>query len=393
MTSASIQLWPLGLCPRARLAAFVLTTLALAAGVLTCPGEVSAQDSRVVAVLDGPGKKGPSLSTQLVEGLDARGTIVVTVFDGATGNVVGSIELSTRRGVLKKKDVGFAVDETMNLISLTGWPEVVPEPIIEAPPLADPTTELSPLVEEEDDGPDRPKEGPLLIIEGGVSAIKRDFDVVSASAGLEYSTGLYAGFRVDADLYPYPWGGEWIGNLGITGRFLRGSDTVKLILAEGEQALESTHTEWSLGAVFRKEFSPTLSLRFGLGFESLDFVLADNPVYSSTAYRALWLSAHINYGIVDRLSLVGGINALPWVGLGDTEAEFGTGSSAFGVVVDLALSYDIVSGLYVRGGYRLRAITTTFEGQGTRQIAGEALVDVKSNDFVQEPSLWLGYRY
>jgi len=321
-----------------------------------------------------------------------RGTLILDVIDGATGSVVGTVEIKVRGGKLNAKGAQVVIDEAVALMANVGWPEPAPLPPPELAPFEDPTSDAPPLVAVADD--ERPKEGPLVVIEGGVSALRRDFDVVSSTVGFDYSATLYPGFHVAADLYPYPWGGAVVGNLGLTGHFLQGSETVSLQKADGStQPLESVHTEWSAGAIFRQEFSPTFLLRYGVGYEAVDFVLADNPVYSTTTYTALWLSAHAVYGIVDGLAFEGGLRALPWVGLGASESELGTGSTAFGAVVDLSLTYDLFAGVFVRGGYHLRAITTTFEGTGTRQIGEQTLTNAQSNDFVNDGSLSLGYRY
>lgn len=321
----------------------------------------------------------------------ARGSVALQIVDGSTGQVVGSVDLKLRGGKLNAKGAAAAVDEAVELMVGVGWPEPPPpEPEIE--PMVDPTLEVGPVIEPEPD--ERPKEGPLVVLEGGFSALRRSFDVVSSTGGLEFTATFYPGLRVAADLYPYPWGGAFIGNLGLTGHFLSGSETVKLLQADGTVAeIAADHTEWSTGAVFRQEFSPTFHMRYGLGYEAVDFVLADNPVYSTTTYAALWLSAHTEIGIADGLAFAGGIRALPWVGLGESEADFGTGSTAFGAVIDLSLTYDLFAGMFLRGGYRFRAVTASFEGTGTRQVGEQTLTNAQSNDFVHNGELAVGYRY
>lgn len=318
-----------------------------------------------------------------------RGSLELVVYDGASGAIVGSYEPRMKRNRIA--DAPDAVVAINDMTTFVGWPDAPPPPLepVSPAPLDLELVDPEPPAEVE-----RPKEGPLFRISAGLAGLKRDFTVVSARGGVEYSTGFYPGVRLDAELYPYPWGGAILGNLGLVARLVRGSDVVQLGLADGTvQELDSTHTEITLGAVFRHELSPTLQLRYGLGWQSLDFILASNPVYGSTTYGALWLGGQVVVGLVDKLSLLGTIEVIPWAGLGDSAAEFGSSASSFGFTGEVALAYDLLEGVSVEVGYRLRAMSASYEGEGTREINGERLADATSNDYVQEPTLRVGYRW
>ncbi|MEO1268741.1 MAG: hypothetical protein AAFX99_11630, partial [Myxococcota bacterium] len=61
----------------------------------------------------------------------------------------------------------------------------------------------------------------------------------------------------------------------------------------------------------------------------------------------------IKRGIED-LSVFGGLQLLPVVGLGESEGDFGEDSSTFGFAFEAAARYALPAGLYVQGGYRIQ---------------------------------------
>ena len=126
----------------------------------------------------------------------------------------------------------------------------------------------------------------------------------------------------------------------------------------------------------------------GAGVDFIDFVLADNPFYSSTTYRAFWGLARASYQWTSALDVRGGLKLMPVVGLGESEADFGEESSTFGFVVEAEVRYDLFAGLNVRAGYRLLLFSSSFEGVGVRELE-----EVETSDMFNELSFLLGYTY
>jgi hypothetical protein len=248
------------------------------------------------------------------------------------------------------------------------------------------------------DGGDRPSAPKTLRGEGdpfwldlsaGMSFVKRSYTLESLEAGLALDSSFYSTVHVDGALYPLaPWfRGELPENIGLLLGFARGSDVTIVEEAELTRRIPTRHSEFTAGLGLRWPVLPDLWVRGEGGMHILDFVLGDNPFYSSTTYRAWWVGASAEYALLDGVRLDAGFDFIPTASLGVSEQEFGQSSKTLGAIVDLGAEVDLVGYLYLHGGYRLRWLSTSFQGSGNRGL--EAVVTA---DIFHDLALWVGYR-
>ena len=338
-----------------------------------------------IAQGNNPGSRLDAVLVPFVE--NPRTTLVVSVRDGVSGDAVGEETFALRRGVLVSNQAARGVEALGPLLAKTGlWDrKTLKDPVVDKKPdpIDDrpaPTPRPGP---QKDDGAD------WIDVSAGMVAFKRDYAVSSNTEGLEYSSAFYPGFTVTADIFPLVLATDgWASGLGLHVHVTRGFDTVKVIGdAGGELSVPVRHGELGGGLLYKIAVADSLDLRLGAGYDTVDFVLADNPIYSSTRYRATWLSIGLDVSLSNELAIEAGIVGLPLVSLGDSEKEFGTSSSTVGAAANLGLSYDVIAGLYAHTGYRVRAFSTTFEGEGLRGLA-----DVEATDIFHDFTFWVGYR-
>lgn len=250
--------------------------------------------------------------------------------------------------------------------------------------------DLEPLVPERQPGGSVTQTSESMAkLEVGVNFAQRSFTLDSRTAGLELVSSLYPTFYLGAEFFPVARDTRWWSRLGLRAAFARGQDTTVIDEGGVERRVPTRHSELDLAAVYRQRVSPELLLEGGTGVQLLNFVLAENPFYSSTQYRAWQFSARGVYTVTPWLDLVGGFKVYPLVGLGgSSEAEFGQDSSTFGGGATLAAEATAAAGLYVHAGYTFRAFSTSFSGLGDRQL--EAVV---TTDIVHTLSVWAGYRF
>lgn len=262
-----------------------------------------------------------------------------------------------------------------------GFPELEPEPLVPVEP------EPVPSRTGADSGaPLGDAVRHVFAAEGGLSLLQRSYTLDSKDTSLEFSSALYPSVYLEAEAFPLK-GKEYLEDLGVMGEFKRGLDNVVINEAGVERKVPVRHSEISLSLAYRYLLDPAVWLRGEVGFTALDFVLSRNPFYSNTTYRALRLAARGEYRWLPWLTAFGDLNLFPVVGLGASEAEFGTGSSTFGAGVALGAMIDVVEGLYLRTGYMIRFFNTTFEGTGERELES-----VVTTDIFHDLTLWMGYR-
>lgn len=227
----------------------------------------------------------------------------------------------------------------------------------------------------------------LLDLSAGLSFIKRSYTLDSLDAGLALDSSFYSTVHVNAALFPLASSEGWLGDLGLVGSFLRGVDTTVADEGGVQRNIISRHSELSLGAAWRYQVMPQLQVRADTGIYLVDFVLSDNPFYSSTTYRAWWLGGQGEYTLSPWLRLDAQLGLYPVVSLGPSEEEFGESSSSFGAAFGLGAQVDLVGQVYLRTGYRGRWFSSSFQGRGTRGL--EAVV---TTDIFHDLALWAGFR-
>lgn len=275
------------------------------------------------------------------------------------------------------------------------WLWCVPALAQELEPLGGPDPEPLGPGRERGFTPDRPKTlsgagDPFwLDLSAGMSFVKRSYTLESLEAGLALDSSFYSTVHVDGALYPLaPWfRGELPENIGLLLGFARGSDVTIVEEAELTRRIPTRHSEFTAGLGLRWPVLPDLWVRGEGGLHILDFVLGDNPFYSSTTYRAWWVGASAEYALLDGVRLDAGFDFIPTANLGVSEQEFGQSSKTLGAIVDLGAEVDLVGYLYLHGGYRLRWLSTSFQGSGNRGL--EAVVTA---DIFHDLALWVGYR-
>ncbi len=226
-----------------------------------------------------------------------------------------------------------------------------------------------------------------LDLSAAMTFIKRSYALDSLDAGLKLDSSFYDTYAVGVEAYPLIGQGDVLEDIGIKVSYLRGNDTTLVNEGEVVRTIISRHTEFSLAATYRVNLTPELDLSADVGLYLLDFVLSDNPFYSSTTYRALWLGGQGRYQLLPWVHADAELGVFPVTGLGDSQTEFGESASTVGAVAGLGLETDLTQNLYVRVGYRLRWFSSSFEGQGDRGL--EAVV---TTDFFHDLALRLGYR-
>ncbi len=260
-----------------------------------------------------------------------------------------------------------------------GWAQVPePEPLI--PEEDAPTTTRDTVVAGRD--------GDMVNARVGVTFNQRSFTLDSTDAGLELGSSLYPTLHIGAEVFPFNGDEGFLGNVGLVGSFARGVDTTAIDEGGVLRKVPTRHSQLDLAVAWRHKLADSLWIQADTGLLLLDFVLAANDFYSSTTYRAWQISTRGVYTISPRFDLQGGIQIFPLVGLGASEAEFGTGSSTFGASGHISVQASVVAGLYVHAGYQLRAFSSSFTGQGDREL--DAVV---TTDILHSLSLWTGYRF
>jgi hypothetical protein len=228
---------------------------------------------------------------------------------------------------------------------------------------------------------------PWLDLTAGLTFIKRSYTLSSLDAGLALDSSFYNSVQVEGAVFPLSGRPGWWSEFGLSASFLRGVDTTVAMEGDVVRNIISRHSELGVMLLWRVKLQEALWVRADAGFYLLDFVLSDNPFYSSTTYRAWRLGAQAEYQALPWLRAEAELGLLPLVGLGASEAEFGEGSSSLGAVAGVGAEVDLIGRLYLRGGYRLRWFSTSFEGRGLRGL--EAVV---TTDFFHDLSLWAGFR-
>ena len=262
------------------------------------------------------------------------------------------------------------------------FPELDPEPLV---PL-EPETERPPRVR----GDDRVGVGaePRRIVHAhaGISLLQRSYTLDSKDTALEFASSLYPAVYVGADLFPFR-DTAWLEDVGVAAEFKRGVDRV--IIEEGgvTRKVPVRHSEFGLFLAYRHQLDDAFWMRAETGFTALDFVLARNPFYTNTTYRALRLAVNGEYRMLPWLTAFGDVDLYPVVTLGASEAEFGESSSTFGAGVALGALIDVVDGVFLRAGYMIRFFNTTFDGTGQRELESVVTTDVH-----HDLTFWVGYR-
>ncbi len=221
----------------------------------------------------------------------------------------------------------------------------------------------------------------------GVDMRQRSFTVDSVAANLQLSSSLYPTIFVGGAVFPHL-DIQWLESLGLTGNFNYGVDTTIINEAGIVRRVPTRHLEVELMLSYRHRVSEKIALQAGTGIMTLDFVLSDNPFYSSTTYRAWKLSVSGLYSALDWLDVSGGVDIFPLVGLGVSESEFGQDSSTLGASIIVAFVADIIAGLYVYGGYEMLAFSSNFTGRGARGLESAVTTDI-----FHSLSLRAGYRF
>ncbi len=262
---------------------------------------------------------------------------------------------------------------------------VDPDDTVELEPLAPRTTPKDPPAQTL--AAPIPQRASPLTLNAGVTLRQRSFTVDSVDANLDFSSSLYPTIGIGAAVFPFSTEG-WLGSLGLEASFARGIDTTTIDEGGVIRKVPTRHSEIGAALVTRHRVTDTFLIEGHTGLFLLDFVLADNPFYSSTTYRAWLLSTKGVYTASSWLDVTGGLELYPLVSLGASEAEFGQDSSTFGASASLALEADIAGGLYAHGGYQLTAFSSTFTGRGARGLESAVTTDV-----FHSISAWAGYRF
>ncbi len=262
------------------------------------------------------------------------------------------------------------------------FPELEPEPLVPVGP----DQGAPPRLVEPDRAGSLEIPRTVLHVHGGLSMLQRTYTLDSRDTALEFSSSLYPAVYVGGDVFPFR-NKEWLEDLGLAVEFKRGVDRVVIDEGGVTRKVPVRHSEIGLALLFRYQLDQAFWVRGDAGFTALDFVLSRNPFYTNTTYRALRLGVNGEYRVLPSVSAVGELNLFPVVGLGASEAEFGTGSSTFGAGLTLGAQADLVDGVYVRAGYMIRFFNTTFEGTGERELES-----VVTTDIYHDLTLWMGYR-
>ena len=340
----------------------------------------------IVAASDRDGPEGDRGDAIIGPVSATGGEITVEVYNASTGTPVGTVAFAARGGRLIRRKIGERLPDLQALINLTGW--VGADMTFAPEPIGEPA--LEPVLDEElvEESEPEPREAGWIHAHAGMTLAKRDFSLASATEELQYSSSFYPGVSIGGDAYPLTLvTSEWWSDVGITAHFMRAFDDATIDEGSGPREVPVTHQDFGFGVIYPWALSEELSLRFGAGVDFVDFVLADNPFYSSTTYRAFWLGTRATYRWSEDLSLFGGLQLLPVVGLGESEEDFGEDSSTFGFALDATARYALFDGLYVEGGYRIQVFNSSFDGVGVRRLE-----QVETTDIYNSVSVWAGYQ-
>ena len=338
-----------------------------------------------------------AIFVQVVEE-EGRNELVVQVYAGENGELVGERTLAISRGRLTRGLWGDVARRISPLLQKTLAAEAIqpqvaspqPRPQRERRRQLDRRLEELPIDRTESvEHKARETRGASHGVYGvyaGASALSRTFvyvvqeqSPVFSDGGVDYSLGFVPGFALEAFAFPFSnQSGDGFGmELRFEKVFFRTQQNV--VNSDGSQSaqiLASNHLHGRLNLVYNHRFESGPELSGLLGFGYLSFQISDEAEYRGTdyTYLDLGLKGFIPFG-TSPVGLEGVVSMLPIAGLGDTLAELGGDASTLGFRGELSLVAQWESGLSLKGGADIMLFESELAGEGRDRRQGRASSD------------------
>lgn len=324
--------------------------------------------------------------------------LLLTVFSGVDGRLVGERIVTVPRGKLTRKvwdDAALTIEPDLREAARSAPPPPPPPPVVErAPVILDEPTPVD-VMEERPSG-DRP---PFLVLHVGPAFLARTFDYTAANDspafadGIHYESALVPGFSIDAEAYPLaPFVEGAVAGLGLGLRYEKVFVSTEQVVDGATRSLDTSHQHFLARLLYRYAFgTPGESPEVGghVGFGMLDFVLEDAADYRGATYRYLdvGIGGYVPLG-TPLIALEAAASVLPFVSLGDSVEELGDEASVFGYRLYGGLGSVFGGGFSARGGVELTSLDSEVSGAGRGGRKGDT-----ASDSYLGVRLTAGYRF
>ncbi len=240
-----------------------------------------------------------------------------------------------------------------------------------------------------------------LWIKGYGRLLNKNFSVAAADAVYVYNSGMFAGYELDIEAFPFGQTDPDLEQAGVYANFVHGRYSLNIVedTEDGEEAASLSVNDLTLegGAMYRLD-SPVEAtnrqLRFKLGGRYERFSVSENPLIPTTSMVSVVLGTRLVLPVqIDQLAVTAGLDIMPLGFFGAGSELFGADSFSFGFGSELGVLFEVFDNGFISAGYHFRMMRTEFEAEGeaVNEEGGEPLVFVDSDAFDLKHGLRAGF--